>query len=191
VDAINAARPREAITSQQDLLTALVGEWDGVYRLWLEPGVLGSESPARATIRPVLDGRYVVHDYVWADQALPSMARCCSAPTATTCGTWHGSTPGTPADRSSPARVRWDPMPWCWAATTVTVRPGAGAPRAPCPTSTTSSSRHGTSHHRVRRTSDRDGLRASRIGHLQCSSGGRRIPPSRAGTTARSPRQAW
>jgi len=57
--------------SQQDLLTALVGVWDGVYRLWLEPGVLRSESPARATIRPVLDGRYVVHDYEWADQGAP------------------------------------------------------------------------------------------------------------------------
>jgi hypothetical protein len=57
--------------SQQDLLTALVGEWDGVYRLWLEPGVLRSESPARATIRPVLGGRYVVHDYVWADRGAP------------------------------------------------------------------------------------------------------------------------
>ena len=57
--------------SQQELLTALVGEWDGVYRLWLQPGVLRSESPARATIRPVLGGRYVVHDYVWADRGAP------------------------------------------------------------------------------------------------------------------------
>lgn len=57
--------------SERDLLTALVGEWDGIYRLWLEPGVLRSESPARATIRPVLDGRYVVHDYEWADQGAP------------------------------------------------------------------------------------------------------------------------
>jgi hypothetical protein len=30
-----------------------------------------AESPARATIRPVLDGRYVVHDYGWADQGAP------------------------------------------------------------------------------------------------------------------------
>jgi Protein of unknown function (DUF1579) len=71
LDAINCRHTEEAIMSQQDLLTALVGEWGGIYRLWLEPGVLRSESPARATIRPVLDGRYVVHDYGWADQGAP------------------------------------------------------------------------------------------------------------------------
>jgi Protein of unknown function (DUF1579) len=52
----------------QDLLTAMVGEWEGTYRLWLEPGVLRGESPARATIMPMLHGRYVVQDYEWADQ---------------------------------------------------------------------------------------------------------------------------
>jgi hypothetical protein len=52
----------------EDLLTAMVGEWEGTYRLWLEPGVLRSESPSRATIVPMLHGRYVAQDYEWADQ---------------------------------------------------------------------------------------------------------------------------
>jgi hypothetical protein len=52
----------------QDLLTAMVGEWEGTYRVWMEPGVLHSESPSRAVVYPVLHGRYVVQDYEWADQ---------------------------------------------------------------------------------------------------------------------------
>lgn len=55
----------------QDLLDAVVGEWEGVYELWLEPGALRSESSARASIHPVLEARYVVHDYEWADQGAP------------------------------------------------------------------------------------------------------------------------
>jgi Protein of unknown function (DUF1579) len=52
----------------EDLLTAMVGEWEGTYRVWLEPGVLRSDSPSRATIVPMLHGRYVAQDYEWADQ---------------------------------------------------------------------------------------------------------------------------
>ncbi len=55
----------------ENLIEALVGEWEGVYKLWLEPGVLRSESPARASIRAVLAGRYVVVDYHWADRGAP------------------------------------------------------------------------------------------------------------------------
>jgi len=55
----------------QDLLETLVGDWEGVYNLWLEPGTLRGESAVRATIRSVLKGRYVVHDYEWADQGAP------------------------------------------------------------------------------------------------------------------------
>ncbi len=55
----------------ETLLDALVGEWNGTYKLWLEPGVLRSESTTRASICPVLEGRYVVHDYRWSDQDAP------------------------------------------------------------------------------------------------------------------------
>jgi hypothetical protein len=51
-----------------ELLKASVGEWEGVYKLWLEPGVLRSESPTRGSIRSLLDGRYIAYDYDWADQ---------------------------------------------------------------------------------------------------------------------------
>jgi hypothetical protein len=57
--------------SRQEFLAALVGDWEGVYKLWLEPGVLRGESPARGTVRPALEGQYVVHDYAWADEGTP------------------------------------------------------------------------------------------------------------------------
>jgi hypothetical protein len=63
--------PGKEYLMSQELLTASLGEWEGIYRLWLEPGVLRSESPARGSIRPVIGGRYVVHDYEWADQGTP------------------------------------------------------------------------------------------------------------------------
>ncbi len=44
-------------------LGALVGEWEGTTKTWFEPGKLADESPWRGRIRPVLDGRFVVHEY--------------------------------------------------------------------------------------------------------------------------------
>lgn len=44
-------------------LGQLVGEWEGTTRTWFEPGVLGDESTWRGIIRPLFDGRFVVHEY--------------------------------------------------------------------------------------------------------------------------------
>jgi hypothetical protein len=44
-------------------LQALAGEWQGITRTWFEPGILADESPSRGTIRLVLDGRFVLHEY--------------------------------------------------------------------------------------------------------------------------------
>ena len=51
----------------RDLIAALVGDWSGTYRLWLEPGTLRTEGPTHCTGRTVLDGRFVALDYDWTD----------------------------------------------------------------------------------------------------------------------------
>lgn len=45
------------------LLARLVGEWEGTTRTYLEPGVLAEISQTYGTIRPLLDGRFVLHEY--------------------------------------------------------------------------------------------------------------------------------
>ena len=44
-------------------LNALGGEWEGTTRTWFKPDELADESPWRGRIRPVLDGRFVLHEY--------------------------------------------------------------------------------------------------------------------------------
>ena len=44
-------------------LASLVGEWAGTTRTWFEPDTLADESPARGTIRAILGGRFVLHEY--------------------------------------------------------------------------------------------------------------------------------
>jgi hypothetical protein len=61
------ARP----TAGRELIAALVGEWSGTYRLWLEPGELRTEGPTRCTGRSMLEGRFVALDYDWTDRDEP------------------------------------------------------------------------------------------------------------------------
>ena len=44
-------------------LSRLVGEWEGTTKLWFEPGKLADESPVRGSMRLVLDGRFILHEY--------------------------------------------------------------------------------------------------------------------------------
>lgn len=44
-------------------LRSLAGEWKGMAKTYYEPGVLGDESEWRGTIRPVLNGSFMVHEY--------------------------------------------------------------------------------------------------------------------------------
>ena len=44
-------------------LASLVGEWAGITRTWFEPDTLADESPARGSIRAILGGRFVLHEY--------------------------------------------------------------------------------------------------------------------------------
>ena len=52
-------------------LAQLVGDWEGTTRTWFEPDKLADESPCRGTIRLVLDGRFVVHEYEGSLQGKP------------------------------------------------------------------------------------------------------------------------
>ena len=44
-------------------LSKLVGAWRGTSRVWFEPGKLGEEALIQGSIRAVLDGRFVLHEY--------------------------------------------------------------------------------------------------------------------------------
>jgi hypothetical protein len=44
-------------------LGLLVGEWQGTVRTWFEPGVLVDEVEVRGSIRPIMGGRFVSHEY--------------------------------------------------------------------------------------------------------------------------------
>jgi len=57
--------------AQQALLLSLVGDWEGTSRTWFEPGKLADESAVRGTIRPVLDGRFVRHEYAGTIRGKP------------------------------------------------------------------------------------------------------------------------
>lgn len=52
-------------------LGRLAGEWHGVTRTWFEPDVVADESPMTGTIRHLLGGRFLVHEYSGSLQGKP------------------------------------------------------------------------------------------------------------------------
>lgn len=52
-------------------LAQLAGAWAGTARTWFEPDKLADASPIAGMIRPVLDGRFVVHEYRGSMQGKP------------------------------------------------------------------------------------------------------------------------
>jgi Protein of unknown function (DUF1579) len=54
-----------------DPMTSLVGAWEGTCRTWFEPDALADESAVRGSIRPVLDGRFLRHEYESTIQGKP------------------------------------------------------------------------------------------------------------------------
>ena len=44
-------------------LAKLAGNWEGMTKTWFEPDVLTDESPMTGSIKPVLDGRFMLHEY--------------------------------------------------------------------------------------------------------------------------------
>lgn len=52
-------------------LLKLVGEWSGTTKTWFEPDKLADESPMTGTIREILGGRFVMHEYSGELQGKP------------------------------------------------------------------------------------------------------------------------
>lgn len=44
-------------------LQQICGEWKGVTKTWFEPGILSDESPMSGSIKSILGGRFVMHEY--------------------------------------------------------------------------------------------------------------------------------
>jgi hypothetical protein len=57
-------------------LSRMVGEWNGTSRVWFDPAKLEDESPISGTMRLLLDGRFVLHEYktTFRDQPITGMA---------------------------------------------------------------------------------------------------------------------
>ena len=44
-------------------LSRLAGEWEGIAKTWFEPDNPGDESPVRGSMKPIMDGRFILHEY--------------------------------------------------------------------------------------------------------------------------------
>ncbi len=55
----------------KELLKSLAGSWEGVCRTWFEPGELADESKVTGTFRPILEGRFIRHEYESTIQGKP------------------------------------------------------------------------------------------------------------------------
>ena len=54
----------ESLSSGQHArLAALAGEWEGSTKTWFEPDVVADESPMTGKIKPILGGRFLLHEY--------------------------------------------------------------------------------------------------------------------------------
>ena len=52
-------------------LAKLIGEWQGMTKTWFEPDVVADESPMTGSIKAILDGRFVMHEYSGSLQGKP------------------------------------------------------------------------------------------------------------------------
>lgn len=44
-------------------LSRLAGSWEGEAKTWFEPDTVADASPMKGTMRPILDGRFMMHEY--------------------------------------------------------------------------------------------------------------------------------
>lgn len=61
----------DALTKEHELLQGLVGEWEGTAKTWLDPGKDPDVSPARARMRSVLGGLFLVQEHEGSLQGKP------------------------------------------------------------------------------------------------------------------------
>jgi hypothetical protein len=51
------------VSGAHSRLASITGEWEGTNKTWFEPGNLADESPMHGTIRSVLNGMFIIHEY--------------------------------------------------------------------------------------------------------------------------------
>ncbi|MGB2913327.1 MAG: DUF1579 family protein, partial [Pyrinomonadaceae bacterium] len=52
-------------------LAKFAGEWTGTTKTWFEPDVVADESPMSGTIKVILGGRFLMHEYSGSLQGKP------------------------------------------------------------------------------------------------------------------------
>lgn len=59
------------VSGKHSGLAKFIGSWSGMTKTWFEPDVLADESPMSGTIRPILGGRFLLHEYTGEMQGKP------------------------------------------------------------------------------------------------------------------------
>jgi Protein of unknown function (DUF1579) len=59
------------LEGQHQFLKSLEGNYKGITRVWFEPGVIGDESSCSGTLRSILGGRFLMHEYTGSMQGKP------------------------------------------------------------------------------------------------------------------------
>lgn len=55
----------------KEFLKSLVGSWEGTCQTWFQPGKLADESNIKGEIRPMLNGRFIRHEYASTIEGRP------------------------------------------------------------------------------------------------------------------------
>ena len=58
-------------TGKHSQLGRLAGEWQGTTKTWFEPGKLADESAVQGSMRTLLGGRFIMHEYKGSMQGKP------------------------------------------------------------------------------------------------------------------------
>lgn len=61
------------MTEGRELLDGMVGEWQGRYRVWLEPPAVCTDCRSMLHVEPLLNGRFISADYDWLSGAMPAI----------------------------------------------------------------------------------------------------------------------
>lgn len=51
---------------ERKVLDGMVGEWEGTYRVWVQPSAAHTECESTLHVEPVLKGQFVSGDYDWS-----------------------------------------------------------------------------------------------------------------------------
>ncbi len=127
-----------------EIFKQLIGQWEGTCRTWFEPGKLADESNVAGEFTALLDGRFLRHVYSGSMQAKPRYGEDLLAYNNVRKvfqSAWFDDfhmnyalliSEGPATEKVSPS---WDTT------TSLTIRPGAGAPSSPWSAVTSWSSR--------------------------------------------------